>query len=404
MFKVIGIFCFCLLIQACEFLDSQNSKPIFNEKNGGDWSGGGGDIFTPHLNPWFLDNVDRVYYCINTYENFNIETEKLEQLISSAIGYWKNEFELAQTMKSVYPLYIPLATQDFVRTECNGSEDVHFSFGGLSQEQTSFLPNYENFIGYAGRTSYDPVQMKAKGFVYIADQKKMNEVLDIPVALDYSKNDYHLLELLLIHETGHLFGMTKSSHYLMKPLTWLFQEPIPASVPGKRFRSGLHLDYKEGAQFLIDCTFSRVIFDIEENECLKIEWVTEQSYQDFSRSIKSFDLYVTDIDTHQVKRILGKAQKMENGFVSIEEHHEMGIFFPKEQKVYNAPRINFTNNMIWMSFFQSYRLELENTAKMLSLTYKGSGLHLGVYGPNGVLNPSAIKFDFSNPIGTKNYR
>lgn len=178
----------------------------------GPFVSGGGELIKDAGNPWYLDNVKEVRYCVALDEaNFSARRMDVERAIEEAIKYWKEEFKTA-----VNPLHrepstgktfrVNVATQDFVKEECQASTELRFQFGVLDRVQLEYLRDPRNYVGIAVRTEYDAVNLKGKGFIYISPDKgpwRFN--LDDAEPTPWS--NFHTLYGVLIHEVGHVFGV-----------------------------------------------------------------------------------------------------------------------------------------------------------------------------------------------------
>jgi guanylate kinase len=61
--------------------------------------------------------------------------------------------------------------------DCNNSADLKFQLGFLTEDQKKEITNYKQLLGVAYRTSYDQVNLKGQGFIYIAPEKGPNRPL-----------------------------------------------------------------------------------------------------------------------------------------------------------------------------------------------------------------------------------
>jgi hypothetical protein len=203
--------------------DSSNeySNPVPSKQvNSGDWNSGGGYAITDQFNPWFVQNTKEVTYCIEIDErNFGQTLERSRQLIEEALKYWKAEFALAQPFQ--HPSdneQVLLGTQTFnyIGAKCAENVDIRFQLGILNPQQKEYLKDPKDWVGHTARTSYDPVQLKGKGFIYISP-------VSGPLALDRKdllQNRWQvanglILKIVLMHELGHPFGMTFTDHPVM---------------------------------------------------------------------------------------------------------------------------------------------------------------------------------------------
>jgi hypothetical protein len=181
----------------------------------GNGSSGGGNIFGDQLNPWFLQNTNSVKYCVEVDPQFSkLNKAQIVQLIESSINYWKKTFaNYSGNFQYDFVFKVKLATQEFILTDCDESTDLKFQMGFLTEEQKKELPNYRQLIGLAYRTHYDDVNLKGKGYIYIAPEAgplRPNSTLMHQSPWSYGKNLG--LEMLITHELGHVFGL-QDDHY-----------------------------------------------------------------------------------------------------------------------------------------------------------------------------------------------
>ena len=177
---------------------------------GGSWSSGGGGLFKDSRNPWFLNNISTVRYCILIDEkNFGVSAEFADTQIQKSISYWKKQFSfaIAPTLKDFGPLKI--ATQTFYRVQCdNKLVDIKFQFGVLDDEQFHYLQKPNEFGAVSVRTDYAPSTMSAKGFVYVSPTRGSLAFGGVGKKQDiWKQSDGALLYLTLVHEMGHVFGL-----------------------------------------------------------------------------------------------------------------------------------------------------------------------------------------------------
>lgn len=181
----------------------------------GDWSSGGGLVFKDEHNPWFIQNTKQVSYCIKRDENnFSVNESRLQLIITKALQYWKDEFKRSGQDQSTAQYIVKVATQNFIYSQCDGSQPLVFQFGWLSDEQLQRIAQPKQLVGVAVRTDYDVPTLKGKGFVYIAaDSGPLKpEASGGPgqASLEdkfWLRSDQIPLLRAVVHELGHVFGI-----------------------------------------------------------------------------------------------------------------------------------------------------------------------------------------------------
>lgn len=180
------------------------------------WTSGGGELIRDARNPWFLKNTQAVDYCIEVDEaNFGLPRRQIETVVSKALNNWRLDFsETVPAQVGPHGAELRIATQIFREVACNEAVPLRFQFGVLSGEQISQLGNPTKFLGIAVRTDYDPVQMRGRGFIYISPSRGplRFESKDV-VAEPWGIEDGALLYGVLLHEVGHIFGLTHTTEF-----------------------------------------------------------------------------------------------------------------------------------------------------------------------------------------------
>jgi len=173
------------------------------------WSANGGELIKDSSNPWFIQNTTDVSYCIIRGENFSLDEDKADRQIRQAIHFWKLHFAKING-NSTSGISIKIATQNFTRTSCANDVDLVFQLGVLlDDEQNSFIRKPTRLVAAAVRTSYDEVNLRGKGFIYISPDSGPNRFESM---IENQVWSFHLSGKLfffvLAHEMGHLFGLS----------------------------------------------------------------------------------------------------------------------------------------------------------------------------------------------------
>ncbi len=193
-------------------------------KNGG-WISSGGENFLDGKNPWFLHGTT-INACLNIDEaGMELSPHEIKASLDRALSYWQAEFK-----KETDHLYAPgrrgfkLGENTFVfpsDLRCKGTESLRFLIGSgsLSESEKLYLQiSRKNYVGVAVRTNYDPAQLQASGFIYIASDRDLREG---KLSEDIINNPWthpKLLELALIHELGHVYGIPHMGNSIMSEI------------------------------------------------------------------------------------------------------------------------------------------------------------------------------------------
>jgi len=176
----------------------------------GGWNSGGGELIGDSHNPWFLQNTSSVHYCIEIDEiGMGYGRPFVAPLIAKAFNYWKRQFALSPEGE----FRIHLGTQTFILDpSCSNRSDIRFQFGILSPAQAKRIPDSTRYAGLTLRTAYDRQALRGQGIVYISPQtgKLAMTGLNMP-ALPWTATDGLAIYPVLLHELGHIFGLSHDS-------------------------------------------------------------------------------------------------------------------------------------------------------------------------------------------------
>ncbi len=199
----------------------------------GGWVSGGGNILRNANNPWFLENTKTVTYCILSDPNTFADVPTSPAiLIEKALSYWKKQMADPAAVTDGYAVHsntpiesiatekyvtVEVATQEFVfNPRCYGNEDLTFQLGVLNSEQREFLQDRSPIIGAAVRTSYDEVQLRGRGFIYIAPDSGKNGYKGEHLRpKGWHEGNGGLLFRAIAHELGHVFGLAHGGEGMM---------------------------------------------------------------------------------------------------------------------------------------------------------------------------------------------
>ena len=193
-----------------------------------DWASGGGEVMTDTQNPWFLKNTATVDVCLiwdkRYFHPVDQSFDGLKARFDQSIAFWKGELANSKLVKST----LAVGTQDFhvVAMDVVGdglvpsprceAADLKVQFGYLTQEQIDFfntrMGGVQKYLASTVRTSYDTVNMKGRGFIYLKpDSGPLSATSPGIVPNPWILGQGNLVNYALLHELGHMFGVPHKS-------------------------------------------------------------------------------------------------------------------------------------------------------------------------------------------------
>ncbi len=365
------------ILSGCQFSPQSGRSFQSGDGSGPGWVSSGGEIFSDQSNPWFIQNTKNVSYCIQiSEEEISASRSQIQEAIKKALEYWTRQFveqapSIRKIIKSGDRLFI-LGTQKFEESsECSLQTDIVFQFGykTLTEAQKKQMGNVHRFIGLTVRTHYDPVNLLGRGFIFMGSDQGPNRFRTI----DNSKHavwKYDLvLQLVLAHELGHIFGLTHQNLGLMA-------EDTPQTIVAKSMIDFLkHAEPPEEPTniFVAPTVFKRCSlseesyewFGIKENECLRFSLISHRSY---------FDTITNDPVRIAIEVSTAANQWEPFGEIEFKDGFEQSMitfpikmFLPKEQQVFTefASQGNpWSDPTLYPYVFGVQRLELEGAGQL----------------------------------------
>lgn len=228
------------------------TSPAFSD---GATSSGGGNTINNVSNPWFLENTPRVQYCVLVDEtNMGIDEARAKELARDALDYWKRTLAGApgrnyQPGELAPYSRVQLGTQDFVETDCTNDHQLRFQFGVLQGSQAQILGDPRQFVGIAMRMSYDAVNLRGKGFIYISPQAgPLRPTSNAFAAKPWEACNNCILSAVLKHEVGHIFGIKHNDSRELE----LMRDEFPAIATLKELVEEVNTDrgYRHAFEFI----------------------------------------------------------------------------------------------------------------------------------------------------------
>lgn len=186
----------CLIVSSIIFTPMAISGP---------WISSGGNLLKDARNPWFLFNTPSIRYCIKIDSiSTTAKVTNVREAIKKSLNFWKREFQENKLTDVSNSMALKLDIPNFIEVSCNGHEDLAILLGenSLNSQQKSFIEtNHSDSIAAAIRTDYDRVNLRAKGFIYLAGDKNKASWGES------AWSDMSRLSAVVAHELGHVFGV-----------------------------------------------------------------------------------------------------------------------------------------------------------------------------------------------------
>jgi hypothetical protein len=318
-------------------------------------SSGGGNGISNRSNPWFLENTTRVNYCVDVHEeDMGVTQEEGAQMVRRALDYWIANFAAARSdwynQGQIVPFgQVRLATQQFLEVPCPTEDapqpDIRFQLGSLLPTQQITFGGDNELIGVAMRTDYDNQSMRGKGFVYVSPQSGPNRSLSIGFSQEaWSTCGGCLLELVLKHEVGHVFGVQHSTSEVTADL-------MSAKLPAYLTLDSTVKEIKESPALgsFLSAVLTRPYFSIEQDPLL-VSDVEESKRHEFGLSEQETHVQLrpqNPIETGSLvveafkwgtpeRRIVARVCPFENYSGGTTSGPIMDIFLPSDQRVFHT--------------------------------------------------------------------
>ena len=293
-----------------------------------------------------IQNTRTVKYCTQyDLDHYHQTPEVTEGLIEKSIAFWKEEFRHGQ---SPFEPKIHVATQNFVNVPCpNNLKDVDivFQFGFLDAVQQTYVKNVNRYAALAIRTEYDKVNLRGKGFVYIAaDSGPMKFQGENTVENPWNVNDGALLYWTMVHELGHVFGlshtkqkMTYFDDYGMNVMSASFIETIMNGPSANWYKLSTHANPVFSLHYRLNESPAWICGGTNHYaEKLREFFGVDSSWKCFGIKVMAKDLavFATNFESSQ-DVLIGSATigSQTSGLVDDAMH----FWLPPEQKIFNEP-------------------------------------------------------------------
>lgn len=200
--KFVGAFVLCLAVTASAIA-------------GGEKGNGAEHIIDEYNSAWFLGGT-RIRACVIVDPNFGVDRKFIAAAIKKAESAWESYFFEKRVNRPISTIF-----SDGWMTGCRGDEPFVYYFGFQNTDVQKAIVRFTNPVAFAHRSEIDLRKGSSRGFVYVAPSGSLSTDGSFP---DW--NLTHNLAGILMHELGHVYGLThlpqtimdaKISDHLMKP-------------------------------------------------------------------------------------------------------------------------------------------------------------------------------------------
>jgi hypothetical protein len=195
--KLLSLALSCLCLFQCR------STSESHEKFGDDFGNGTDD----KTYAWFSDPDRSVSYCINISDDFGISLTEFQDTLDASLQKWVTYFNEHRTIASY------LTAKKFVaQSNCSDRTDLIFYLGSNNNDAT-----VKNLIDAHKGPSFAYLQANigqdwGRGLMWVAAHKSMDN--NFP---DWRKDSNLLLMGTLLHQLGHIFGLSDIDDTIMDP-------------------------------------------------------------------------------------------------------------------------------------------------------------------------------------------
>ena len=252
---------------------------------------------------------------------------------------------------------VRVASENFIQSDCQQSNiDIRFQLGKLYPDQVRLIPNINKTIGRTIRTDYDTINLRGKGFIYLAPDIGEN-ILKFNNLIKHHWSYDTILLLALIHELGHVFGLHDIGvHFIHAFTTFMnedFLESIITTTDWGAEEPGLSSKSEENSITLLNASLNSIMkssffrFNIE-NPLYWEENTPSNCYGAFDREqfIKYFKFLGIPHNYGCIKYLYHQNRitiMSKNEFDKTSDWEEMGVinYQIKEITMFDMPSANF---------------------------------------------------------------
>lgn len=172
---------------------------------------------------WFIGRNRTIDACVEIAPNFGKTSSELEANVKSSFDKWVRYIKEADiyNIQGYRQGSLQISETLSLHFGCRGHEDLSFYFGIENDAVLKSKAEFYDPLAFAQRNSFDYRKGWSQGFIWVSP----SELGGFP---DW--NVPHLLEIVLLHEVGHIFGNAHTPLTIMdEGLSKLLKEKLSDS-------------------------------------------------------------------------------------------------------------------------------------------------------------------------------
>jgi len=205
-------------------------------------------------NAWFVEDRP-VQYCIKRSEKFVVNIEDVLTTTKRSLNKWIGLSKKLTVKEGQYRIQ-----KNFIYNEkCSKQTDLVFYFGGKPRNISKIIKRNERLVALAYPTEMNKTKTWSKGFIYIKDSNItqsdegicdidnpncINDEIDDDEKVYVADWTYaNNLDAILLHEIGHIFGVSHISQTIMRESIALKLVMEDDLALGKKYKTEIDHQY-----------------------------------------------------------------------------------------------------------------------------------------------------------------
>lgn len=191
------------------------------KSRGGVIEGNGGEYITNEQNPWFLGSTSVSYCIILDPAAFSVSLDQARVAIKEAIETWGDIVRYSLPYNKLTPRFL-LAKKNiwglstaFTEVPCSQDHELEFRLGVMDSDIAEALTyTARSVVALSYRTQYSDETGRAKGKIWVSADLGDQRYSGPNEGPGFWTKNFNLVNVL-IHELGHIFGLSHMEAGLM---------------------------------------------------------------------------------------------------------------------------------------------------------------------------------------------